>query len=191
MPNVLSDPPFLLYAILVIGFVIAVAVWYRLRSHKSRIAVGIFALLLGALTLIDRLIESPREESVRRVEAMAAAAKVRDPAWFVEQLAKSFAYNGKTREDVRNSGIWNLIRQYNVRVAVWGLGKDDFQILSDTEIEFGFYAKGEASGQQGAEVRYILTRFVKEADGAYRLKSMKFYSLQNGNRAEEPITGFP
>ncbi len=191
MPNFFSDPPFLLYAILFIGFVVAGAVWFRLRSRRSRITVAIFAFLLGELILIDRLVESPREESVRRVEAMAAAATARDPARFVEQLAKSFAYNGKNREDVRNSGIWNLIRQYDARVAVWGLGKDDFQILSDTEIEFGFYAKGEASGQQGAEVRYILARFVKEADGAYRLKSMKFYSLQNGNRAEEPITGFP
>lgn len=71
MPNVLSDPPFLLYAILFIGFVIAGAVWYRLRSRKSLIAVAILALLLGALILIDRLVESPREESVRRVEAMA------------------------------------------------------------------------------------------------------------------------
>ncbi len=191
MPNFFSDPPFLLYAILFIGFVVAGAVWYRLRSRKSRIAVGVFALLLGALILIDRFVESPREESVRRVEAMAAAATARDPTRFVEQLAKSFAYNGKTREDVRNSGIWNLIREYNARVAVWGLGKDDFQILSDTEIEFGFYAKGEVSGQPGALVRHIRTRFVKEADGAYRMKSMKFYSLQNGNRAEEPITGFP
>lgn len=191
MPKVLTDPPFLLYAILFIGFVIAGAVWFRLRSRKSLIAVAIFALLLGALILIDRLVESPREESVRRVEAMAAAATARDPARFVEQLAKSFAYNGKTREDVRNSGIWNLIRQYDARVAVWGLGKDDFQILSDSEIEFGFYAKGEAAGQQGAVLRYIRTRFVKEADGAYRLKSMKFYSIENGNRAEEPIPGFP
>ncbi len=191
MPNFLSDPPFLLYAILFIGFVVAGAVWYRLRSRKSLIAVTAIGVLLGALILIDRFVESPREESVRRVEAMAAAATARDPTRFVEQLAKSFAYNGKTREDVRNSGIWNLIREYNARVAVWGLGKDDFQILSDTEIEFGFYAKGQASGHPAAEVRYILSRFVKEADGAYRLKSMKFYSLQNGNRAEEPITGFP
>ena len=191
MPNVFSDPPFLLYTILVIGFVIGGAAWYRLRSRKSRIAVAVLAVLLGALILIDRLVESPREESVRRVEAMAAAATARDPARFVEQLAKSFAYNGKTRVDVRNSGIWNLIREYNARVAVWGLGKDDFQILSDTEIEFGFYAKGEAAGQPGAVLRYIRTRFVKEADGAYRMKAMKFYSIENGNRAEEPIAGFP
>jgi len=191
MPNVFSDPPFLLYTILVIGFVIAGAAWYRLRSRKSRIAVAVLAVLLGALILIDRLVESPREESVRRVEAMAAAATARDPARFVEQLAKSFAYNGKTRVDVRNSGIWNLIREYNARVAVWGMGKDDFQILSDTEIEFGFYAKGEAAGQPGAVLRYIRTRFVKEADGAYRMKAMKFYSIENGNRAEEPIAGFP
>ena len=65
------------------------------------------------------------------------------------------------------------------------------QVLSDTEIEFGFYAKGQASGQPGAVLRYIRTRFVKEADGSYRMKSMKFYSLENGNRVEEPIPGFP
>ena len=59
------------------------------------------------------------------------------------------------------------------------------------EIGNSFLAKGEAGGQQGAVLRYIRTRFVKEADGAYRMKSMKFYSLENGNRAEEPIPGFP
>ncbi len=101
MPNFLSDPPFLLYAILFIGFVVAGAVWYRLRSRKSLIAVTAIGALLGVLILIDRFVESPREESVRRVEAMAAAATARDPTRFVEQIAKSFAYNGKTREDAK------------------------------------------------------------------------------------------
>ena len=37
-----------------------------------------------------------------------------------------------------------IIRALHARVAVWGFGHDAFEKISDTEIELGFYVKGEA-----------------------------------------------
>lgn len=191
MPTFLSDPSLALYALLAVTLIVALAVWSRRRDRKSLLAASISAALLLGLYLIDVSFDSPREEATKRVEAMAAAATAADPARFVEQLSPKFTINGGDREKVRNSGVWNLIRQHSARVAVWGFGKGEFQEVGADEIEIGFYCKGEAAGFQGALVRFAKARFVRDPDGKWRAKGIKFYAVEGGRDREEPIPGFP
>jgi hypothetical protein len=189
MPTFLSDPSLVLYALLGVAFIISLAVWSRRRDRKSLLAVGGAGLLLLGLFLLDRAFESPREEANRRIETLAAAATAVNPDLFVEQLSPSFKHNGADRERVRTAGFWNLIRQHNARVAVWGFGKGEFEEIGDNEIEIGFYVKGEAAGFQGALIRRAKARFVRDRDSAWRAKGIKFFSVEE-NR-EEPVPGFP
>lgn len=191
MPTFLSDPSLALYALLAVTFIVTAAVWYRRRDRKSLLAMLVAGAVLVGLYLIDVSFDSPREEATKRVEAMAAAASAGDPARFVEHLSPKFAINGGDRERVRNSGVWNLIRQHSARVAVWGYGKGEFEEINENEIEIGFYCKGEAAGFQGALLRFAKGRFVRDPDGKFRMKGIKFYSVEGGRDREEPIPGFP
>jgi len=190
MPTALSDPSPTWYLVLVVVVVVTGAVWVKNRTRRSLIAFAVSAGVLALLFLIDRLFESPREEASRRVVAMAAAATAVQPDAFVENLSPSFNYKNADREAIRRARAWPEIRAHNTRVAVWGLGRDDFNQVSDTELEIGFYAKAQTPSNE-ALLRYVKAWFVKDPDGAYRLKTIKFYTPGINGRAEDPVPYFP
>jgi hypothetical protein len=37
----------------------------------------------------------------------------------------------------------------------------------------------------------VKAQFVREPDGAYRMKTLRFYSVEGGQRSEDPPPGFP
>ena len=190
MPTFLSDPTQALYLVLIAVPVVAAVPLARNQDRKSLVRFLACCAPLVVVFLLDTLIESPREEATRKVLAMADAATAIDPNRFVEHVSSSFSVNGKNREQLRASSIWSLIRGHNARVAVWGFGHDAYERLSDTEVEVGFYAKGEAPS--GVLLRYCKARFVKDPDGQYRVKGIRFYDpAGRGLNAEEPIPGFP
>jgi hypothetical protein len=191
MPTFLSDPVLGVYLVLVAFVVIAGVIVARKRDRRSWISLGIAVAVLLLVGLIDLVVESPREEATRKVKAMAEAATTADPGRFVEHVSTSFEANGKNRDDLKAAPAWHQIRTLQAKVTVWGFGHDAHQRISDTEVEVGFYAKGEAPGS-GMVMRYVRARFVKDSDGEYRLKSLKFYNpAERGLNAEEPIPGFP
>jgi hypothetical protein len=193
MPTLFSDPPQGLYLVLLAGVVVTGAIAARNQDRRSLIRLGIALSLLLLVFLVDKLIESPREEAVRKIQAMAAAATAADPNRFVEHVSERFEMKGgATREQLRNSGAWSLIRMHRARIAVWGFGEDSYKRISDSEIEVGFYTKATAEGSGAMVMRYARAEFIKDPDGQYRLKSIKFYNpVENGLNAEDPIPGFP
>jgi hypothetical protein len=190
MPTALSDPSPALYLILVVVTLVTGAVWFRNRTRSSLINFGLVFAVLVALFLIDWFVESPREQAVRRVQAMVDAANARSPEAFVAQVSPSFNYRGADRERLRTSDVWQIMARYNVRVAVWDFAREDFKPISDSEIEIGFLAKGEADGKPVP--KYVRTRFVRDPDGEYRLRSVAFYDpVQRTRGSEETIQHFP
>ena len=191
MPTALSDPSQALYFVLFLAAVATAVAWYRLRSRRAAIALAVALVLLLALILVDQLVESPREEATRKVQAMADAFSAHDPSRFVEHVSPSFMANGANRDKLKTSDIWRLAKQHSLRGAVWGFERGDATMTGDSEIEIGFYAKGEA-GDGKFVLRYIRAAFVREADGQFRMKGMKFYNpADRGIKAEDPIPGFP
>jgi hypothetical protein len=191
MPTLLSDPPQTFYLVLIGVVLVTGALAGRNQDRRSAIRFAVAGAVLLVFFLIDALSESPREEAVRKVTAMADAASVPDPDRFVEHVSQSFDYNGKNREDLRQSTAWGEVRARHARIAVWGFGRDAFERISDTEVEIGFYAKAQTPEGQFL-ARYVKSRFVKDPDGQYRVKTMRFYNpADRGINTEEPIPGFP
>ena len=195
MPEFLSDPtPTFMIAL---GFFVLIAVgyWWSQRSRRSLIVIAVTVSLLGLFWLCDTLVESKREQATERIEAMAVAASRHDGDAFVSNLSESFtiqkASTSVGKQAVRNSSVWNQIKEHNIRVAVWDLGHDSYKTINDNEFEIGFMAKGEVPGGQFLQ-RYVRAFFVKDPDGKYRVKTMKFYDpLTGGMNSESPIPQFP
>lgn len=193
MPTFLSDPTLATYLVLFAIVLIAGGNAARNQNRKSLLGVGLAILPLLLLFLCDRFFESPREEATRKVKAMAAAAAdPPHPDQFIENVSPSFNEKGKTRDALKTHHVWDVVRQFHARVAVWGFGHDAFEQISDTEVEVGFYVKADSHQTSGFVMRYARARFVKDPDGQYRVKSIKFYDPATGGLNQEaPIEGFP
>lgn len=196
MPTFLSDPPQSLYLLLFGALFVSAAVWFNRRDNRKAlfVLIGIGAVL-ALVALLDRLFESPREESVQAVQTMVRAADTRDVNAFVEHIADTLEYRGEsqpvtvTREQIRVGGFWNVLRQHNVHVAAWDFSRDDVREVGSNVIELGFLAKGEANGQQAP--LYFRATFVRQPDGKMRLTRLATFDPLQRENQRKTIPFFP
>jgi hypothetical protein len=205
MPTILSDPPFIVYLLLALGTIVSFAVWVNKRNRPSLIVFGCFLALLALVFLLDRLFESPREESKRRVEEMAKAIDERNKEAFLSHIADSFQYQGEsgqaitiTKETLRHSSMWSILNQYNVNhVAAWDftredfndLSRDDFNDLNENTIVIGFLGKAEAGGNQVP--MYFRAKFTRQPDGQMKLTGLASYDPLKRTNERKGIPNFP
>jgi hypothetical protein len=187
MPTFLSDPAPAFYLVL-FGFVVVTgAIAARNQDRKSLLRFAAALAVLLIVFLIDKLVESPREEALGKVQQMMKAANARQPDAFVAQIADTIEYKGRgrtktiTREQLRTAGFWSLLHQHNVRVAGWDY---DAREIDTNTVEVGFLAKAEAEGRSFP--MYLQGTFTRQPDGKLRLT--RFASFDPMKRTNEPIT---
>ena len=66
MPTFFSDPPSVLYLVMAAGAFVAGGVWFNRRTRPALVVFGAVLGLIALVFLLDRVLESPREEAVRR-----------------------------------------------------------------------------------------------------------------------------
>jgi hypothetical protein len=190
MPTFISDPSEAVFVVLVVATAVIGFVWFNWRTRRTLIAFVVALAILSLIVLIDWLVESPREEAVRRVQAMATAADTRDTEAFVSHLAESVEYRGTgaaitlKRDDLRRANFWNILRQLNVHVATWDFSRHDVSEIDANTVEIGFMAKGESSGKPFPI--YFRTTFRRQPDGQMKLTSIaSFDPIKRTNEAIE------
>jgi hypothetical protein len=195
MPTFLSDPPSVVYLVLAAVALVAGLVWLNRRTRKSLLVfLGVLALV-GVVFLIDRLFESPREEAVRRVQAMARAADHGDAEAFASHLADTVKYQDAggvktlTREQLRHAGFWGLLRQFNVHVATWDFARADVVESGDNTVEIGFLGKAEAESKQIP--MYFRATFARQPDGSMKLTALSSYDPVKRQNERATIPNFP
>lgn len=173
MPTFLSDPSDTFYILLFVMALIAIVLWLRSRDKKTQFGaiagVAIFALFI----ICDQAFESPREESVMRIEDISKAINDRNGDLLSSFVSESFEYKDKKKADAKR--LAELAKQHNVTTGVWNFDRDRVVEVSDTEIDIVFDGKAEGSG--GNFAAHFKTRFVRDPDGKWRLKTFTAYDL--------------
>ena len=194
MPTFLIDPAPAFYLVLLAFAIVTGTIAARYQDRSSSIRFGIALAVLLLAYLIDKSFESPREEAVRRVQAMAQAADAKNPDAFVEHLADSFEYRGGEkpttvkRDEMRTVPFWEMLRQINARVTVWDFSRDDVKQVDANTIEIGFSGKGESGGTP--ILLYMKATFRKQPDGQWKLTAIASFKFENHNEALA-IPNFP
>jgi len=182
MPTFIADPPQTIYLALVAAVMASGLVWLNRRERRTlHVFLGVLAVT-ALVVLLDRLFESPREEAVRRVHAMMAAADRRDPEAFASQLAESVKYRGEqaevtfNRDQLRRHSFWSLLHQFNVHVAAWDFSRDDVRWPDSNSVQIGFLAKGELRGEGGKQFPfYFRATFTRQSDGELKLTRLESF----------------
>ncbi len=177
MPTFLSDPTFGTYLALLLVAIVGVGVWLRKRSRPTAVAAALAVGLLLTLFGLDRAFESPREEAVRRVREMAAAANARNWQVVGTHMAEKFDYAGMTKAKFL-AAIAPAALHLNATANFKDFDRDYFEALPDGSARVGFVGQFATPGNQTL-VLYVEAVFVKEADGAYRLLTFTVYDYIN------------
>lgn len=191
MPVLLADPPPALYLVLLAIAVVTGALAARNQDRRSLIRFAVALAVLLAFYLIDKTNESPYEEAVRRVQAMAQAADAKNPEAFVEHMADSIEYRGSgnptriTNQEFRTHPFWAMLRHNDVRVAVWNFSLPEDQPADGLEVKFS--AKGESGGSPA--MMDIRAQFRKQQDGAWKLAGFTSYKYASNELFPIPNLG--
>jgi hypothetical protein len=181
MPTVLSDPPFAVYLGLVGLVVVTGVVAARYQSRRSVAAFGVALSLLLAVFLTDRLVESPREEAVRKVQEMAAAVNAKDWAGVGSHISDRFDHNGKKKADLLNAA--RAVPE-NRPLSVKSFDRSAVEYLSETRLRIEFI------GHAGDYPVYADATFERDPDGQYRMVGFDLYD-HPGRRKHGPPMQIP
>lgn len=196
MPTFISDPPPVVYLLLFAALIATAAVAAQRQTRKAFVPFLVIASLLALVYVLDRFIDSPREGSVKSAQAMALAADQNRPDDFVKHTADTITYKGEgqaitaTREQLKNSPFWGMLRQFNAHVAVWNFSRDDVKPVADDTVEIGFMAKGETRGELKGVQLYVRGTFKKQPDGSMKMTEFRTFDAID-NRKPFTIPNFP
>lgn len=195
MPSFVADPPQWIYLVLGGLLVLTGILAAQKQDRRAVVPFGIAFLLMLLVFLLDRVGESPREEAIRRTILMGMAADAKNPDAFVEHVAEKVEIQNAqgqmqptTREDLKKSHFWGLLRSFEVSVTVDTFSREDVKVINDNTIEIGFTAKGEA--QQKRIPVYCRATYSKQPDGSYKMTAFKSFEFVDRTKAF-PIPNFP
>lgn len=191
MPTWLSDPTPLMYVLLTIVVLAALWGWFR-SSQTWKVNVLVVLILLGvvAVIVIDQLIESPREEAVRKLETMAEAANARRWDDVFEHVSDQFQYHSSDKAAFRGTVEPNAVR-HEATVNFKSFDRENAVYLSDNEIRIGYIAQVSAPVFEVVPY-YVVADFGRDTDGQFRLTGFKVYNIARREQGgEELVPGLP
>jgi hypothetical protein len=196
MPTFFSDPPQVVYLLLGGLLIITGAIAAQKQDRRAAVPFGVAFLLMLLVFLLDKTSESPREEAVRRTHMMAQAADAKNPDAFLAHVADTITIQtgqGQTktitRDELKNSGFWGMLRQSDIHVAVWDFSRDDVKEIGSNVVEIGFLAKGELPGGN-QQMIYMRATFTRQNDGSLKMSALRSFHPTNHDEPF-PIPNFP
>lgn len=180
MPVFLSDPSPTVYAIVAIMVAALAGIYLRSRKRKDLIPLIGGGVLLVALFLIDRFVESPREESIRRMQEMASLSASKKWDDVFKHLSDSFKYKSASGNETDKKTLREKVRSVEPMIdkgfTVWDFSRDDFRQISDNSVEIGFRAQVK---DRPESQHYVKAIFVKDPDGQWRMGSFECFNPVN------------
>jgi hypothetical protein len=195
VPTTLSDPPPVLYLVLIAFAVVTSAILARRQDKRSLISFAVALGLLLVVGLIDLLVESPREGAVTGIKAIVRGANDRDPEAFVAAVANSFEYKGAgppttvTRERLKSADFWGFLKA-NPRITVNAkdFAREDVTEIDPNTVEIGFVGQGRDDSTGSVFPMYFRATFTRQPDGKMRMTKLASfdYAKRTGERATIP-----
>lgn len=180
MPTVLSDPSTSTYAILsVLAILYGVVAFRRQRKRDIGIAAVLLVVLVGLL-LIDKFVESPREQVVRKIKEMGLASRSKKMPDLFQHVSESFRYRTMDKK-----GLQDRARlAESMGFAGFGessLDRSQFESVGEL-VRQRFMVKHMGTPEI---LLQVVADFKMDADGEWRLVSFKLYDPINSNDEKE------
>ncbi len=130
------------YAILAALFVFLLLAWWQMRKRWLWAGILLTAALVGLYALLDQVVETDREQIIRKLYEMVAAVNDHNlNAAFVHISDQFRSAGGKTKGDLQATAQTYLDRRTVDRVQVWDIVIDGRPSREQGEVHVFFSAK--------------------------------------------------
>jgi hypothetical protein len=134
------------YAVLAALTVFLLLVWWQMRKRWLLGGVVFAAALVGLYALLDKVVETDREQIVRKIKEMAAAASARNlNAAFAHISDQFLSRGGNTKSQLRNIAQMHLDSRQVESVQVWDIQIEGQPSREQGEVHVFFSAKTHGS----------------------------------------------
>ncbi|MCZ2341400.1 MAG: hypothetical protein LC104_06335 [Bacteroidales bacterium] len=191
MPTWLSDPSSGLYTGLTVIFVITVGAWFRSsQTRRVHFTVGGILLAILSIPIVDYLVESPREEAVRRLGEMATAANAHQWDAVFANISDQFRYHSSDKAAFRSVVVPNAER-HGATIHFKSFDRENVEMLAEDRIRIGCIAQVSTPAVDVVPY-YVEAEFGNESDGTWRMRGFQVYNIAQRKRAgEERVPGLP
>ncbi|MFO0846330.1 MAG: hypothetical protein U0797_28800 [Gemmataceae bacterium] len=158
------------YLALAVAALILLGLWVRDRKRGWLFGVAALTLLAVAYFLLDRAVETGREQIARKLHEMAAAVRARNTDGIFRHISDTFRLQGQNKAGFRGF-VEGALRGGGVtELEVWNV-----QVTDDNgAVSLLAKPKGRLPG---TDAYYLVrARFVKESDGQWRLDSFQVFN---------------
>ena len=150
---------------------------WQTRRRSFFIASGLVVGLIGLYFLLDKLVETDREQVRRKLLAMADAVKDHDTDGVVSLLSSQFSVWGMNRAEFRKYVDTALHDGSVDELTIWDIQfpREETPPPEGT-LKVAFSARPK-SGRYAVTPHFLCDAlFVRESDGEWRMKEFKYYN---------------
>jgi hypothetical protein len=167
------------YVLLLGGAAILGFLWTRDRKRHWLAAAGVLVALAGVYFLLDRLVETGREQIERKTQEMARAVQNRDVNRIFQHVSDRFhigqaADKAQFRQLVENVLKHRLIDSVEVWEFQWPQGLPPVGSGQPARVVFRAKPKGQAAPHDVEHFR-VEAEFVQEPDGQWRIQGFQIF----------------
>lgn len=177
----------LLFVLASVGL-ICVALWWRTRQRKYAVVAAAAAVAILTLSLLDHLIESDREQMIRKVQEISDGVRARDFDRVFRHVSDDFRRGGFDKAQFRKYAE-DVSRHRNVtEFQAWGFVPGDVSRQKHRgELEFFFKIRGNWSA--GNEYFLARTAWHLDSDGEWRLQTFEVFNPYSDTKSR--LDGWP
>jgi hypothetical protein len=172
------------YLLLATAGVLFAGLWWRDREPNWLMGAGAALLLIVVYFLLDRLVETGREQIPNNLQAMARGVKERRADDVLAHVSERFELEGLDKkafaEAVREALKQRVVDDlYLTAIEFEKWPPDEGQ---PARVSFNTTAKNvRAYGGQGDALVRCEAEFVRDPDGRWRMKGLKVFSPPNAD----------
>jgi hypothetical protein len=151
----------------------------RRRPALLPILLALIAILIGVYYLLDRLVETRREQIKRKLQEMAAAVKARDVDRIFKHVSEQFDVQGMNRAAFGRYVGTAINRGLVDDLVIWG------EQFPDDSGRVSFFAKPKGPRLQETQFS-VRSHFVLDPDGQWRLQGFEVFFGLGGDPLNLP-----